>query len=100
MKHVEGGKIYNTETAERIASNSYSNPTDFYYWSETLYRTKKGAWFLYCEGGAASQYNKVVSQNSWVGGEQIRTLSGIEAQAWLEKVDAEACVKYFQCEEA
>lgn len=51
MKKVINGKVYNTETAEEVASYSFSNSNDFRYIREKLYRTKKGNWFLYGEGG-------------------------------------------------
>ena len=43
MKQIIKGKLYNTSTAQFIAEAHKNYPNG---WSETLYRTKKGAWFL------------------------------------------------------
>ena len=82
MKKVIDGKLYNTETAEEIAnwSNSYGY-SDFNHCKETLYRTKKGAWFIYGVGGALSRYNQAV------GNAYIRALTPQKAQEWLELHD-------------
>lgn len=41
MKQVIDGKLFNTETAERVAHDDNSLPVnDFNNWDETLYRTK------------------------------------------------------------
>ena len=34
MKKVVAGKVYDTEKAELLHSDSYSNPRDFDYWRE------------------------------------------------------------------
>lgn len=82
MKQVIDGKVYNTETAEKIAgwSNDYT-PSDFNYCEEALYRTKKGAWFLYGEGGARSKY----SGNRSTYGHRITALTAEKARQWLEE---------------
>lgn len=88
MKKVIDGKLYNTETAEEVAnwSNSYGY-SDFNHCEETLYRTKKGAWFIYGEGGAMSRYNQSVGNNAYTGGSDIRALTPQKAQEWLELHD-------------
>lgn len=47
MKRVINKKAYNTETAERIATNDFSNGNDKFNLgrTESLYRTKKGSYF-------------------------------------------------------
>jgi hypothetical protein len=47
MKRVIDRKTYNTETAEEIATNDYSDGTDAYNCGRTssLFLTKKGAYF-------------------------------------------------------
>ena len=50
MKKIIEGRVYNTETAKLLGEFSYSNRRDFNYFSEKLYRTKSGAYFLYGEG--------------------------------------------------
>jgi hypothetical protein len=53
MKKIIDGKRYDTETAEyvyRWDNGRFS--TDFRYYFKVLYRTQKGAWFIYHDGGA------------------------------------------------
>ena len=86
MKKVIDGSLYNTETARLIASDSYSNPTDFNHWEEELYKTKKNNWFLVGSGGPSSRYSISVDLNSWAGSSgNIVPLSDREAMAWLER---------------
>ena len=84
MKKVVNGKRYDTETAALVAADSYSNYGDFEYWSEELYRTKRGNWFLCGEGGAMSRYSRSVGQNETGGGSAIIPLAEGEALAWLD----------------
>ena len=97
MKKVINGKRYDTETATKVADDSYSNYGDLGYWSEELYHTNKGNWFLVGEGGAMSKYARAVGQNETGGGSAIIPLTGGEALAWLEAhtEDSEAYEEYF-----
>ena len=97
MKQIVRGLRYDTETAEQIASDSYSNYGDFGYWSEEIYRTKRGNWFLVGEGGAMSPYARAVGQNETRGGSVIIPFTKKEALAWLEAhtSDSDAFEKYF-----
>lgn len=101
MKKVIDGKVYNTETAELIEEWNNGYPcTDFKYCAEELYRTKKGAWFLFGEGGAMSSYSKPYGDMVG-GGENIKVLSEVEAYKWLEMHNkTEAIEKHFDIEEA
>ena len=85
MKKVINGKIYNTETAKKVASwySSYAR-NDFHYYEEELYQKKTGEFFLYGEGNAASPYSRSCGQNEWCGGERIEPLTYKEAQKWAE----------------
>ena len=97
MKQIVEGKSYNTETAEQVATDSFSNYGDLQYWSEELYRTKRGNWFLSGEGGAMSQYAPAVGQNEIGGGSAIIPLTMGKALSWLEAhtSDSESYEKYF-----
>ena len=97
MRKIIGGKVYDTNTAEQIGSDYYSNFGDFQYWCEELYHTKKGNWFLYGEGGAKSKYARSVGQNEVGGGNDITPLTKTEALAWLEThtPDSDAIAEYF-----
>lgn len=97
MKSVINGKIYNTETAELL--HAWSNgkfTSDFGYLEESLYRTKKGAYFIAGEGGAMSRYSRSCGSNSTCGGKGIEVVSEQQAMVWLEEHDGtEALEKYF-----
>ena len=97
MKKVIRGLRYDTETATRVATDSYSNYGDLGYWCEELYHTKRENWFLYGEGGAMSKYATAVGQNEVGGGSAIIPLTRGKALAWLEAhtPDSEAYEKYF-----
>lgn len=85
MNKIINGKRYDTETAKALAFDSYSNPSDFNYWSETLYQKRTGEFFLHGEGGAMSKYAESAGQNEWSGGEEIIPLSVDSAQEWAEE---------------
>lgn len=88
MRKIIDGKLYNTETALRLYD--YDNKlytTDFHYYSETLYKTKKGAYFLLAEGGAMSKMSES-NGHSTFGGIDIKAFSPAEAQDYLIKHQA------------
>lgn len=96
MKKIIKGKLYDTETARELGSDSYSNPRDFHYWEETLFQKKTGEYFLHGEGGAATKYAEAVGQNSWSGGERIMPLTYTEAAEWAEQhLDGDAYISIF-----
>ena len=84
MKKIINGKRYDTSTAKLCGSDSYSNPRDFHYWHEELYRKNTGEFFLYGEGGPMSRYAESCGQNGWTGGERIIPLSYESAGKWAE----------------
>jgi len=88
MKKLISGKLYNTETADVIGSwdnGIYGN--DFRSCEETLYKTKKGAYFLHGEGGAMSKYSEPCGNNSVSGGSDISAMTAEEAFEWLQEKD-------------
>lgn len=96
MKKSINGKIYNTETAQEIASNWNGYPVnDFHYVNEKLYRTAKGAWFIHGKGGALSAYSQQCGDGRG-GSEDIQPLLDCEAMWLLEKwEEIEALEKFF-----
>lgn len=88
MKKVIDGKVYNTETAEEIHSwdNGFYG-SDFKQCEETLYRTKKGAFFLHGHGGPMSKY-AVSCGNGYSGSSDIEVMTNEEAREWLEEKNA------------
>ena len=85
MKKIIEGATYDTDKAEQLGSDSFSNSRDFHHWEETLYRSKSGRYFLYGEGGPMSRYARTVGQNEWSGGEQIMPMDRKAAMAWAEE---------------
>ncbi len=85
MKQIINGKLYNTETAEKLGSDSYGYGSDFHHWQEALYRTKGGTYFIAGEGGPLSRYARSCGQNETSGGEGIRPLTEAEAREWMEE---------------
>jgi len=96
MKKIINKKVYNTETAKFIAEEHYgSSANDATYYYEQLYKTKKGAWFIYGEGGALSPFGQTDGNMSF-GSSDIRVLSYAEAYRWLENNElTKEIEKYF-----
>lgn len=86
MRSIINGRRYDTATAEEIASweNSYGK-NDYKHCCETLYHTKKGAYFLHGAGGGLSSYARPVGDGGLTWGQTIRVLSPTDAQEWLEE---------------
>lgn len=102
MKKVIDGKMYNTETATEISSAGNSlGRGDFRHYYETLYRTKKGAFFLYGEGGPMTKYGQPCGDMT-EGGDGFFVLSNREALSWCERheVEADTIAELFEVEEA
>jgi len=96
MKRIINGKLYNTETAERVTDHGAGlgrgDPDNF---DEALYRTKKGNWFLAGSGGSRTKYARPCG-NMTGGGSAIILVSEDEAMAWLEgHKKTEAIEEYF-----
>jgi hypothetical protein len=79
-KRIIDGRTYNTQTATRLGSWFYwddnpSEPRDGAT-SQTLYQTRHGAFFLYCQNEIAEL---------WEAHEWIEPLASEEAQKWMEQ---------------
>lgn len=87
MKAIIEGKRYDTDAdgVECLAGTGYGNAGDFEHWSEALYQTPSGAYFIAGGGGAKSQYAQSVGGGTISGGEGIRVLTPDEAYEWLER---------------
>lgn len=91
MKRVIDGKRYDTETAQRIAeASSTCGPSDFRYWSEALYKTPRGAFFLHGKGGAMSRWSEPVGSDARGGGSGILPMSVEDAREWCEANEVDA----------
>lgn len=82
MKKIINGKLYNTETAERIGRWGKNLPgNDFNYCQKDLYRKKTGEFFLAVD---------------FYGGERITPLTEAEAREWVENhLDADKYIAIF-----
>lgn len=96
MKKIINGRRYDTDIAKEIGTYSYSNPTDFHHWTETLYRKRTGEFFLYGEGGPMSKYAESIGQNEWEGSQKITPVSTDAARKWAEDyMDADEYERIF-----
>ena len=86
MKRYINGKMYDTEKARFIGSDSNAGHwRDFNHYEESLYRKRTGEFFLYGRGGPMTKYRVSAGQNSWSGGESIIPLTIKEAEEWAEE---------------
>lgn len=85
MKKVIKGAVCDTETATRLGTCAHDTTSRLYRWSETLYRTKSGKYFIHGEGGPGSRYGKAEDDGHWKSGEQIAVVSREAAEEWAEK---------------
>ena len=96
MKKIINGRMYDTETAEKIEewdNGMYGN--DFRACEETLYKKKTGEYFIHGSGGALSKY-AVSCGNGSTGSSDIIPLTKDRAKTWMEeKGDPDAYTKEF-----
>lgn len=85
MKRVIDQRRYDTDTAKEIGTAGCSDPSDFNWWSETLYQKRTGEFFLHGEGGPLSRYAEQTGQNEWQGSEQLIPLNFDRAREWAEE---------------
>lgn len=98
MKAIINGKRYDTEKADYLATASSNlGRSDFGWWKEDLYRTKRSkAFFLAGEGHARSHYATSLGQGSYGPGEKITPMSDDAAFAWAqEHLSADECETIF-----
>lgn len=85
MKKIISGKVYDTDTAERVGEWDNGRLDDcLYRCCEELYRKRTGEFFLYGYGGPGSKYSVSLGNDNWSGGEKIIPLSYDAAQKWAE----------------
>ena len=84
MRKIIDGKVYDTATAAKVAENwNGIGSNDFNYLNEEIYKTKKGKFFLFGEGGAATKY--ATHSGQWSNeGEDLTPLSEGEVKELLE----------------
>ena len=97
MKKIINGKLYNTETAEKLAE-FYTNCTasDFRYLEESLYRKRTGEYFLSGFGGPMTRYAIKLENGGSRSGYAIRPLTEEEAREWAEdRITADQYIAIF-----
>ncbi len=96
MTKVIDGKKYSTETATEVAEfyNTHDR-SNFSHYSETLYITPKGNWFVQVDGGPLTTA-AVHNGNETSGSCYLEAYSPEEALEWLsEHADGDTVAKYF-----
>jgi hypothetical protein len=85
MTKVINRKRYDTEKAKIVAfwDNGYLC-NDLYHYSETLYVTAKGNYFLFGSGGSFSKYSCSIGSNGRGGASDIIPMSRHEAFVWAQ----------------
>ena len=92
MKKVVDGLVYDTEKAELIHEwNNHYPCNDFRAFSERLYKTKNGRFFLHGRGGAMSSYRSSYG-DSYGSGEEIMPMTDSEVVEWLSAHDGVAII--------
>jgi len=91
MKRVIEGKVYNTDTSERVCNLECSNRSqrDFGWHDTTLYKTKNGRFFVSGEGGPRSMWAESVG-NGWRSGEGLRAVTADAAREYMEAAHCSA----------
>lgn len=87
MRKIIDGKAYDTETADLICSLSpvgYSR-SDFRWEDTSLYRTKKGRFFIAGEGGALSRWARSIGDNGHGPGDGLTLVDDDEARSLVER---------------
>jgi hypothetical protein len=96
MQKLIDGKLYDTESAEQVATWNNGQHGDFKFCAEELYRTENGRWFLYGEGGPMSPYTSPVPGGGVSGSSDLRALSEDDAFQWLhDKGDIATVQEHF-----
>lgn len=85
MKKIIDGKRYDTDESQLIGEKtSGHSPRDFNHYSEALYLTRKGAYFLAGEGGPLTKYGVQIG-NDIACGSAIFPFSKQEAFGWAQE---------------
>lgn len=88
MKKVINGRMYNTITAQKMATRAKKREemqAHWAYWEEALYMKKTGEFFLYATGGPSSCYRDKNAAGLFTSGEKILPLTDSEAAEWCHQ---------------
>lgn len=96
MKKIVRGKLCNTETATKLASYEHGYADQSNWYTEELYRTNSGTYFIYGRGNAASPYAVACDDGGFDSGDSIRVVPIESAKVWAEKhLDADKYLAVF-----
>ena len=97
MIQIVGELKYDTDKALPITTiESKRSKLDAHYWAETLYRTKRGNWFIHGRGGPGTQYCTRLDETTMAGGERIVPVPPGDALLWLSNArHSELVDQYF-----
>lgn len=84
-RQIINGKKYDTDTAKFIENSTSHQPTDFRYFTETLFQKKTGEFFIFGQGGALSKYAVPGETGGWQFGAAFTPLTENNAKTWVEE---------------
>lgn len=86
MYDVINGKPYDTETSFYIGFWSNGLPVnDYAFVRKSLFKKRRsGEYFLYCEGGGATEYG-IKKNGRYLKGEKIEPLTNAQASAFAQE---------------
>lgn len=85
--------VYDTSTAEEICTVTSCWEDEMRFTIETLYRTKRGRYFLHGEGGPLSEYGVYVGNTTTAGSWVIRPLTEDQARKFCQEVDTKKALE-------
>ncbi len=93
MRKIINKKLYDTETATAMHSQTFSDEYETWFMYETMYKKRNGEYFLFREmcgdGDSEDVYN-------WVMRHRFQPLTIDDAQLWMEHyTDADAYAAEF-----
>lgn len=100
MKKVIRNRVYDTETAQKLAEAEDYYQGDFRYCHEELYLKRTGEYFLYGEGGGMSAYADKYPGGGLTNGWKIIPLTYEQAREWAEDhMETDDYQKHFEVED-
>ena len=101
MKKVIDGKLYDTNTGIKvIAMDNGKYSDDFNNYNATIYRTKKGALFIFEDGGAYSKMGRTLGSGASGGSSDMKVLTDEQAVEMIQEWHADRYISVSECQEA
>ena len=83
MNKCINDELYDTETAMLIDEIGYTQPQNFYFFYEALYKTDAGEFFLYLENGPRTKDLFIEDNDKLAPGWDIEPITPEKAHFWL-----------------